>query len=172
MRISRRKKQLMVLGVMAVLLVCCGQSTRQGLFFLEKAKGLGRIIITQASADMNLCKMYNTVWEYAKVTNLDFESAYQEMMLDTSEIKSQMETNRQMMDRMMNTIKGPPKDMTAIHDKLIELREFYIEFNTFILQMPATSQEKFNAEADVYLEKINSLKSELDRLISEAEAAL
>jgi hypothetical protein len=43
---------------------------------------------------MNLCKMYNTVWEYAKVTDLDFKSAYREMMLNTSGIEMQMETNK------------------------------------------------------------------------------
>jgi len=172
MRKSNTTTQLIILGVMTVLLVCCGQSKRQSLFFLEKAKGLGEIIIKQASADMNLSKMYNTVWEYAKVTDLDFQSAYREMMLDTSEIEMQMETNMQMMDRIMNMVKSPPKNMTGIHDKLIELRESYLEFNKFIFQLPQVSQEKFNAEADAYLANINSLKDELDRLIAQAEANL
>ena len=172
MRKSNTTTQLIILGVMTVLLVCCGQSKRQSLFFLEKAKGLGEIIIKQASADMNLSKMYNTVWEYAKVTDLDFQSAYREMMLDTSEIEMQMETNMQMMDRIMNMVKSPPKNMTGIHDKLIELRESYLEFNKFIFQLPQVSQEKFNAEADAYVANINSLKGELDRLIAEAEANL
>ena len=172
MRKSNTTTQLIILGVMTVLLVCCGQSKRQSLFFLEKTKGLGEIIIKQASADMNLCDMYNTVWEYAKVTDLDFQSAYREMMLDTSEIKMQMETNMQMMDRMMNMVKSPPKNMTGIHDKLIELHESYLEFNKFIFHLPQVSQEKFNAEADAYIANINSLKGELDRLIAEAEANL
>ena len=172
MRKSNTTTQLIILGVMTVLLVCCGQSKRQSLFFLEKAKSLGGIIIKQASGDMNLCKMYNTVWEYAKVTDLDFQSAYREMMLDTSEIEMQMETNMQMMDRIMNMVKSPPKNMTGIHDKLIELRESYLEFNKFIFQLPQVSQEKFNAEADAYLANINSLKDELDRLIAQAEANL
>ena len=157
---------------MTSLLICCGQSKQQSQFFLERAKRLGNIIITQASADMNLCNMYNTVWEYAKVTNLDFQSAYREMMLDTSEIEIQMETNNQMMDRMMNMIKSPPKNMTGIYDKLIELRESYLEFNKFVFQLPQVSQKKFNAKADTYLANINSLKGELDRLIAEAEAKL
>ena len=172
MRKSNTTTQLITLGVMTILLVCCGQSKRQSLFFLEKAKGLGEIIIKQASGDMNLCKMYNTVWEYAKVTDLDFQSAYREMMLDTSEIEMQMETNMQMMDRIMNMVKSPPKNMTGIYDKLIELHESYLEFNKFIFQLPQVSQEKFNAEADAYVENINSLKGELDRLIAEAEANL
>ena len=172
MRKSNTTTQLIILGVMTVLLVCCGQSKRQSLFFLEKAKDLGEIIIKQASGDMNLCKMYNTVWEYAKVTDLDFQSAYREMMLDTSEIEMQMETNMQMMDRIMNMVKSPPKNMAGIHDKLIELRESYLEFNKFIYQLPQVSQEKFNAEADAYVANINSLKGELDRLIAEAEANL
>ena len=172
MRKSNKTTQLIILGAMTVLFVNCGQSKRQSLLFLEKAKGLSGIFITQASADMNLCKMYNTVWEYAKVTDLDFQSAYKEMMLDTSEIEMQMETNKQMMDRMMNMVKSPPKNMTGIHNKLIELRELYLEFNKFVFQMPQISQEKFNTEADTYVANINSLKGELDRLISEAEANL
>ena len=172
MRKSNKTTQLIILGVMTVLFVNCGQSKRQSLLFLEKAKGLSGIFITQASADMNLCKMYNTVWEYAKVTDLDFQSAYKEMMLDTSEIEMQMETNKQMMDRMMNMVKSPPKNMTGIHNKLIELRELYLEFNKFVFQMPQVSQGKFNTEADAYVAKINSLKGELDRLIAEAESNL
>ena len=171
MRKLNTKTQLIILGVVTVLLVCCAQSNRHSLF-LEKARGLGEIIIKQASADMNLCKMYNTVWEYARVTDLDFRSAYREMMLDTSEIKMQMETNMQMMDRMMNMVKSPPKNMTGIHDKLIELRESYLEFNKFVFQLPQVSQKKFNAKADAYLANINSLKGELDILIAEAEANL
>jgi len=172
MRKSNTTTQLIILGVMTVLLVYCGQSKKQSLFFLEKAKGLGDIIIKQASGDMNLCKMYNTVWEYAKVTDLDFQSAYREMMLGISEIEMQMETNMQMMDRIMNMVKSPPKNMIGIHDKLIELRESYLEFNKFIYQLPQVSQEKFNAEADAYVANINSLRGELDRLIAEAEANL
>jgi len=172
MRKSNTTTQLIILGVMTVLLVYCGQSKKQSLFFLEKAKGLGDIIIKQASGDMNLCKMYNTVWEYAKVTDLDFQSAYREMMLGISEIEMQMETNMQMMDRIMNMVKSPPKNMIGIHDKLIELRESYLEFNKFIYQLPQVSQEKFNAEADAYVANINSLRGELARLIAEAEANL
>ena len=163
---------MIILGVMTALFICCGQTKRQSLFFLEKAKGLGGIIINQASADMNLCNMYNTVWEYAKVTDLDFRSAYREMNLDTSNIEAQMETNQQMMERMMNMVKSPPKNMTGIHDKLIELREFYMKFNKFVLQMPQVSQNKFNAEVDAYIASINSLKEELDGLIAAAEANL
>jgi len=116
--------------------------------------------------------MYNTVWEYAKVTNLDFKSAFREMMLDTSGIEMQMETNNQMIGRMMDMVKSPPKNMNGIYDKLIELRASYLEFNKFIFQLPQVSQEKFNAKADAYLTNINSLKAELDRLIAEAEANL
>jgi hypothetical protein len=94
MKKSNKTTQPIILSVMTVFLVCCSQSKRQSLFFLEKAKGLGGVIINSTSADMNLCKMYNTVWEYAKVTDLDFKSAYREMMLNTSGIEMQMETNK------------------------------------------------------------------------------
>ena len=172
MRKQNNKTQLIILGTMIVLLVCCGQSKKQRLLFLEKAKGLGGIIITQASGDLSLCKMYNTVWEYAKVTDLDFPSAYREMMLDTSQIRMQMETNMQMMDQLMNMVKNPPKSMTGIHDKLIELRESYQEFNRFVYEPPQVSQEEFNADVDNYITHINLLKDDLDRLIAEAEANL
>ena len=157
---------------MAVLLVCCGKSKDESLVFLEKAKGLGDIVSQQASGNMSLVKMYDTVWEYAKVTNLDFQSAYREMMMDTSGIEMQMESNNRMMDQMMNMVKSPPKNMMEIYDKLIGLRESYLEFNRFVLALPQVSQEEFNAEADAYLANINSLKSELDGLIAEAEANL
>ena len=83
-----------------------------------------------------------------------------------------METNKQMVGRMMHMVKSPPKNMTGIHDKLTELHESYLEFNKFVFRLPQVSQEKFNAEVDAYIENINSLKGELDRLIAEAEANL
>ena len=169
---SNKTALFFILGVMNGLLICCGQSKQQRQFFLERAKRLGNIIMTQASADMNLVNMYNTVWEYAKVTDLDFNSAYKEMMMDTSGIKLQMEENMQMMNRLMNMVKDPPKNYIGIHDKLIELRELYLEFNKFVFQMPQVSQQEFNDEADAYVEDINSLKSELDGMITEAEADL
>ena len=62
--------------------------------------------------------------------------------------------------------------MTGIHEKLIELRESYLEFNKFVLKLPQISQKKFNAQTETYIANINSLKDELDGLISEAEANL
>jgi len=172
MRESKKTTQLGILGMIAVLLICCGQSEKKSLLFLEKAKGLGDIIIKQASADMNLCNMYDTVWEYARVTDMDFRSAYREMMLDTSEIKMQMDTNMEMMDRMMNMVENPPETMTGIHEKLVELREAYLDFSKFVIQVPRVSQDEFYDEVDAHVENINSLKDELDTLISEAEENL
>ena len=169
---SKIPTQWIILGVMTALLICCGQTKRQSFLFLEKAKGLGEIIIKQASADMNLCNMYNTVWEYAKVSALLGRGHLSEMNLDTSDIAGQVDTNMEMMDRMMNMVKSPPKNMTGIHDKLIELRELYMELNKFVLQMPQVSQDKFNSEVDAYIANVNSLKEELDSLIAEAEVNL
>lgn len=172
MRKSRITRPFVFLGILVALLVCCGGSKKERFLFLEKAKGLGGIVIKQASADMNLCKMYNTVWEYAKVTNRDFRSAYREMMLDTTEIKAEMASSHQMMDAMMDMAEKPPKNMTGIRDKLFELREKYLEFNRYVVPLPQVSQEVFNAKADAFITAIHALKSELDTLIAEAEANL
>jgi hypothetical protein len=172
----RRSKgtALYLLGAMTVFLAFCGggRSKKESFLFLEKAKGLGGIIIKQASGDVSLCNMYNTVWEYAKVTDLDFQSAYREMRMNTTEIKAQVATNKLMMDDMMDMVKNPPENMKGIHDKLVELREQYLEFNAFVLELPQVSQETFYARVEVYLADIDSLKSELDNLIAEAEANL
>ena len=75
MRKSNKTTQLITFGLLAVLLIGCGQPKKNNQFFLQKAKDLGDIIIKQASGDVNLCNMYNTVWEYAKATEMDFKSA-------------------------------------------------------------------------------------------------
>ena len=173
MRKSKKITRLAFLGVMIAFSVFCGGgSKKESLLFLEKAKGLGGIIVKQASADVSLCNMYNTVWEYAKVTDLDFRSAYREMRMNTTEIKAQVATNKLMMDEMMDMVKNPPENMKEIHDKIVELRKLYLEFNAFVLELPQVSQESFNAEVETYLADIDSLKSELDHLIAEAEANL
>lgn len=159
-------------GMLTVLFTCCGAPKQNQQIFLTKAGDLGDIIVKQAAGDMNICNMYNTVWEYAKVSDMDFRSAAREMMVDTSSIKMQSDSNMQMMDRLMNMVKKPPKGMAAITDKLVALREAYLEFNRFVFKTPETSQDKFNADVDAHIEEINALKNELDELISQAEADL
>jgi len=111
---SYKLTHLVIIGVMTILFTYCGQPKINSQVFLTKAKDLGDILVKQAAGNMNVCNMYNTVWEYAKVTDMDFKSAYREMMMDTSGIKTQSDSNMQMMVRLMNTIKKPPKGMAGI----------------------------------------------------------
>lgn len=172
MQKSAMTKRFVFVGIITVLLVCCGAPQQNKQIFLMKAGDLGDIIVKQAAGDINICNMYNTVWEYAKVSDMDFKTASREMMVDTAGIKMQTDSNMQMMDRLMNTVNKPPKGMTGIRDKLVELREAYLEFSRFVYKTPDTSQETFNSKVDKHVENIEALKSELDDLIAAAEADL
>lgn len=147
----------------------CSRSTKDALLYLEKAKGLGNIIVTQSSSFTSLAKMYDTVWEYARVTEMDFKSAYDEMMgTRPGSLILEMDVNRVRIARLMSLVKKPPKEMDKVQVRLEELYDMYKQFHAFIVKFPALSQEEYIEEINIYIDDINAIKSELDLLISEA----
>ena len=147
----------------------CSRTTKDALLYLEKAKGLGNIIVTQSSSFVSLAKMYESVWEYAKVTEMDFKSAYDEMMgTRPGSLILEMDINRGRIAGLMRLAKKPPKEMDKVQARLEELYDMYKQFHAFIVKFPTLSQEEYREEINIYVDDINAIKSELDLLISEA----
>ncbi len=147
----------------------CSRTTKDALLYLEKAKGLGNIIAIQSSSFISLSKMYDSVWEYARVTEMDFKSAYDEIMgTRPGSLILEMDVNRVRIAGLMRLAKRPPKEMDKVQARLEELYDMYKQFHAFIVKFPLLSQEEYREEINIYVNDTNAIKSELDLLISEA----
>ena len=160
-------------SLLLIILAGCGQSKKQAVLYLEKAKGLGSIIMKQSSSFVSMNRMYNTVWEYAKVTEMDFASAYDEMMgTRPDSLKLDMDVNKVKITQLMGLAVKPPKDMDRVHERLTELYEMYLDFHDFMMKKPGGSQDEYNEELEIYVNDMNDIASELEQYITEASQRL
>ncbi len=160
-------------AVIGLFAAGCGHPKRDAEIYLIKAEGLGNVLVQQCSSFVSLAKMYDSVWEYSKVTHLDFKSAYDEMMANRpGGLTLEMEVNKQRITRMLDLSKDPPKEMQKVHERLKELYDMYLQFHAFIVKFPSLSQEKYGEEINIYIKDINDIKTELEQLITEARKTI
>lgn len=166
-----KKQVIIILGAIVFLMADagCGGGKKERFLYLEKTRGLGEIILRQAEANINIARMYDTVWEYAKVTDLDFDSAYSEMMLDTSEILRGMQENREMMGGLIHKLGEPPKGCENVDETLQILFKRYLKFYRFMKKKPEVSQQEYAQKINAHLEKLQLLKDDFDSALSEAD---
>jgi hypothetical protein len=159
---------LLGLGVTA-----CGGGEQRTFLYLEKARGLGDVIMKQAGADLNICKMYDTVWEYARVSDMDFETAQREMMGGRVEaLFLEMDTNQEMLVRMLGLTENPPRNCRDIQIKLDGLYSRYKKFHRFIRKNPTLPQKQYKQKVQAFMDDLAELKEELDQVIVNASGNL
>ena len=164
---------LILLIPVFISLTACGGGKQRTLLYIEKARGLGDVIMRQAQGDLNVCKMYDTVWEYAAVSEMDFDTAYREMMGGRPEaLFLEMDTNQEMMLRMMNLTKNPPKECRGIKTELDALHKRYKKFNKFVRKTPKLSQQEYWDKVNGFIDDLNELKEGLDAAINQAAGTL
>jgi DNA repair ATPase RecN len=152
-----------------ILAGCGGGGTKTKLLYIEKARGLGDIIMKQAEASLNICRMYDTVWEYAKVSDMDFGTAYREMGGRADGVRLDMEANKARMTVMLSTLESPPKGFEKLHERLMELWDMYKQFEAFVAKIPDVSQEEYHDEVDIFVSDLNDIRTELQDLITAAQ---
>ena len=156
-----------------ILCGCGGGGTKTKLLYIEKARGLGDIIMKQAEANLNICRMYDTVWEYAKVSDMDFETAYREMTAGRADAaRLDMEANNTQMTIMLSTLENPPKGFEMLHERLMELWDMYGQFEAFVAKLPSVAQEEYHQEVDIYVRDLNDIRTELQDLITTAQNSI
>jgi hypothetical protein len=152
----------------------CGGGGKQRTFlYLEKARGLGDVIMKQAEADLTVCRLYDTVWEYAAVSDMDFEAARREMMGGRPEaLFLEMDTNQGMLARMMNLSKNPPKDCLDIQSKVDNLHAGYKKLHKYVREPPSLPQKEYQAKVQAFMDELEGLKEELDQAIALVSGSL
>ena len=151
----------------------CGGGKQKTFLYIEKARGLGDVIMRQTEADINVCRMYDTVWAYASVSDMDFESARREVLGGRDEaLFLEMDTNQDMLIRMIKLTKNPPKDCLDIQSKLDNLYARYKKINKFVRKPPSLPQAEYQAEVQSFVDELEGLKEELDEAIVQVSDSL
>jgi hypothetical protein len=140
----------------------CGNQGREERAYEIKAQGLGELIAKQASACVSQSRAYMAVWEYAKVSEMEFEEAAAEMLgAETRQNKAMMVENKAMIETLLEELKDPPKKFEESYTKLMELHAIYVQLHTLALD-PSDDMEEHNEKVNSLADKIAEKKRELD----------
>jgi len=156
---------LVLLGV-AVFTINCSNKAQEEEEYQIKAKGIGDVIASQAQGCISQSKAYRTAWEYAKVTEMDFDSAVKEILSGDMEASKQMMIeNKARIDKKLEELEGPPEKYEEAHKKLMELYETYIELHKLALK-PMKDIEEHEAAVNDLASQILKKKKELDSVLA------
>lgn len=154
-----------LLFIILVVLLGCGNKEREEKVYEVKIKGLRNVIVDAASSYINFCRSYVAVWEYAKVTGMDFETAYAELQGDRGEkARRYFGENRANIKRLMESLADPPPKFAESYQKLEELYDIYEDLHTLTLN-PSGSEEEFN-------DSVNELHGEFAEKLEELDMLL
>jgi hypothetical protein len=140
----------------------CGNQGREEGAYEIKVQGLGELIANQASACVSQSRAYMAVWEYAKVSEMEFEEAAAEMLgAETKQNQAMMVENKALIETLLEELKDPPEKYEESYKKLIELHEIYVQLHTLALQ-PSDDMEEHNEKVNSLADQIAEKKRELD----------
>jgi hypothetical protein len=92
-----------------------------------KAQGVGELITQQAYACVSQSKAYQAVWEYAKVSEMDFETAAAQMLgPETRQNKAMMIEHKAMIENRLEELKEPPSRFEETYKRMGELYDIYV----------------------------------------------
>jgi len=153
---------IMVLMGASVFLINCSNKAQEEEEYKIKAKGMGDVIVSQAQGCISQSKAYRTAWEYAKATEMDFDSAVKEIL------SGDMEANKQMMvenkARIDKMLEDAPEKYEEAHKNLKELYDTYVKLHKLALK-PLKDMEKHEAAVNDLASQILKKKKELDAVL-------
>ena len=80
----------------------CSNRAQEERKYEIKAQGLGELITQQAYACVSQSKAYQAVWEYAKVSEMDFETAAAQLLgPETRQNKATMVEHKAMIENLL-----------------------------------------------------------------------
>jgi len=162
-----KKKPIAGILLFTVFLVLlgCSNREREEKAYEVKIRGLRNVIVKAASSYINFSRSYVTIWEYAKVTGMDFETAYAELQGDRGEkARRYFGENRANIKRIVGTLSDPPLKFSKCYKRLVELYGIYEDLHTLTLN-PSGTEEEFN-------DSINGLHTEFVEKLEELDLLL
>lgn len=138
-----------------VLLLCvffldisCQNRGKEEAMYALRLEEVGDVILVQSSACLDQSKAYTAVWEYARVTGEDFDSAAQHILGPArAKAKGQFIQNKKKIEDLLQNVENPPEKYKPAHEKLFEMYNIYVKLHDLALK-PTAPQEEY--EASVY----------------------
>ncbi len=130
------------------LVISCRNKGKEEAMYALRIEELGDVICVQSSACLDQSKAYTAVWEYAKVTGEDFDSAARHILGPArAEAKGQFTQNKMNIDDLLQKVENPPEKHKPAHEKLIEIYALYVKLHDLAIK-PTAPQAEY--EASVY----------------------
>lgn len=143
----------------------CGNHAQEERRYEIEAQALGKLISQQAYACVSQSKAYQAVWEYAKVTEMDFETAAAQMLgSETKQNKATMVEHKAMIENLLEELKEPPSRFEETFKRLGELYEIYVQLHDRALD-PLDDMDK-------HMKSVNELSDQIIEKTRELDAAL
>jgi hypothetical protein len=158
--------------IFCVLLLCiffldisCQNKGNKDAMYALRVEELGDVILVQSSACLNQSKAYTAVWEYAKVTGEDFDSAARHILGPArAEAKGQFTQNKMNIDGLLQKVVNPPETHKLAHKKLIEVYSIYVKLHDLTLK-PSAPQEEYEASVYKLYDELLKEAGELNTLL-------
>ena len=164
-------RKIAVLAVMAGAVLfysACGSSAKsndEALYSLKLEK-TAEIIASHAYACSSQLSSYWAIWEYAKASEIDFETAAQQMQGgQTTQNLSMMQENKAQIDRLLADLESPPEKYAEAFQKLQDLYAAYVQMHSQALK-PSGDWEYLEQRIRTMEDNVHTRKSELDAELS------
>lgn len=153
-----------VIAWVVLFWAACGGSSKSKneVLYSLKLEKTAEIIASQAHACSSQLRSYWAIWEYAKVSEIDFETAAQQMQGgQTSQNLSMMQENKAQIDRLLADLESPPENYAEAFQKLQELYAAYVQMHSQALK-PSGDWENLEQRIRTVEDNVFMKKSELD----------
>jgi uncharacterized protein YdiU (UPF0061 family) len=140
----------------------CSNRAQERQRYKIKAQSLGKLIAGQAQACVSQSRAYQAVWEYAKVSEMDFETAAAEMLgPETKQDKTMMIEHKTMIENLLEELKDPPSEFEETYRMLGELYEIYVPLHDLAMD-PLDDMEKHMKSVNELYDRIVAKTRDLD----------
>lgn len=155
---------LIFLFVICLFVGCTNRAQKERQYEI-KAHSLGELIVNQAYACVSQSRAYQAVWEYAKVSEMDFKSAAAQMLgPETKQNKAMMVEHKAMIEDLLEELKEPPSKFEETYKRLGELYEIYVPLHDLAMD-PLD-------DVDKHMKSVNELSDQIVEKARELDAAL
>jgi hypothetical protein len=163
-------KKCLIMATIFLFVVCmfvgCTNREQKERQYTIKAVKTGEFIVNQAYACVSQSKAYQAVWEYAKVSDMDFKTAAAEMLgPETRQNRATMAEHKVMIEDLLEELKDPPSRFEEMHKKLGELYELYVQLHDLGMD-PLDDMDKHMRSVNELSDQIVEKSREFDALLA------
>jgi hypothetical protein len=147
------------------LFIGCSNRAQKERQYAIKAQSLGELVVNQAYACVSQSKAYQAVWEYAKVSEIDFKTAAAQMLgPETRQNKAMMVEHKAMIENLLEELKEPPSRFEETYKRLGELYEIYVQLHDLGMD-PLGDMDKHMKSVNILSDQIVEKTQELNAVL-------